>query len=154
MVTVRFVHFLGSALWIGGTAAAILLTMSARRESALIRAGMYRSLTQVHTLVIGLGALLTLGSGVIWTMTSVQSGSVEETPLSVGVWIMQGAGVIGGVLVLLVGIPTAVRLGGLAEPTEDGRLLPAVDLYSRRQMVVSCVGGALAVLSLFTVVVL
>jgi hypothetical protein len=154
MVTVRFVHFFGSALWIGGTAAAVLLAASAGRESAPVRAGVYRLLTHVHTLVVGLGALLTVGSGVIWTMLLVQSGAVEETPLSVGVWIMQGAGVVGGALVLLVGIPTAVRLGGLAVPTKDGGLLPAVNLYSRRQMAVSCIGGGLAVLSLFTGVVL
>jgi len=154
MLTVRFVHFLGSGLWIGGAAAAILLAINMRRESAVIQASLYRLLTQVHTLVIGLGALLTLGTGVIWTMLLAQSGAAEEAAPSVGVWIMQGAGLIGGALVLLVGVPTAAKLGGLAVPTDDGRLLPAVDHYRRRQMLVSCVAGALAVLSLFTGVVL
>ncbi|KPJ83337.1 MAG: hypothetical protein AMS18_17520, partial [Gemmatimonas sp. SG8_17] len=87
MLTVRFVHFLGSGLWIGGAAAAILLAINMRRESAVIQASLYRLLTQVHTLVIGLGALLTLGTGVIWTMLLAQSGAAEEAAPSVGVWI-------------------------------------------------------------------
>ena len=154
MLTVRFVHFFGSALWIGGVAAAILLAVNVRRESAVIQAGMYRLLTQVHTFIIGLGALLTLGTGVVWTMLLVQNEAAGSAPPSIGVWIMQGAGLIGGALVLLVGIPTAVKLGGLAVVTDDGHLLPAVDHYRRREILVSCVAGTLAVLSLFTGVVL
>jgi hypothetical protein len=67
---------------------------------------------------------------------------------------MQATGLAGGVLVLLVAIPTAMKLGGLAVATEAGRLLPVFDHYRRRQMIVSSVAGALAVVSLFTGVVL
>ncbi|UCG86708.1 MAG: hypothetical protein JSW71_22895 [Gemmatimonadota bacterium] len=154
MLTVRFIHFLGSALWIGGAAAAILLAVNVRRESPVVQAVVYRLLTQVHTLVVGLGALLTLGTGIVWTMLLVQNGAAENTVPSIGVWIMQGAGLIGGALVLLVGVPTAVKLGGIAVPTDDGRLLPAVDRYSRRLVLISYVAGVLALLSLFTGVVL
>jgi hypothetical protein len=154
MDIVRFAHFLGSALWIGGALTAMVLAIRSRGESAEIQAGLFRMLTQVHTLVIGLGALLTLGTGVLWTMWLVQDGGPEATAPSIGVWIMQATGLVGGVLVLLVAIPTAMKLGGLAVATEDGRLLPVFDHYRRRQMIVSSVAGALAVVSLFTGVVL
>jgi len=156
MDTVRFIHFLGSAMWIGGALAAMVLAIRSRGESTEIQAGLFRLMTQVHTLVIGLGALMTLGSGVLWTMWLSQEGGAEATAAapSVGVWIMQATGLVGGALVLLVAIPTAVKLGGLAVTTEDGFLLPAFAHYRRRQMIVSSTAGVLAVLSLFTGVVL
>ena len=154
MAFVRFLHFLGTALWIGGAAAAILLTMRVRHESIVAQAAVYRLLRPIHTVVIGLGAVLTVGTGVVWTMWLVQSGQAESSAPTVGLWVMEGAGLIGGALVLLVGIPTAIKLGGLAVLTDDGRLLPVVGHYRRRQMQVSFVGGALALLALFTGVVL
>ena len=154
MAFVRFLHFLGTALWIGGAAAAILLTIRVRHESIVAQAAVYRLLRPIHTVVIGLGAVLTVGTGVVWTMWLVQSGQAESSAPTVGLWVMEGAGLIGGALVLLVGIPTAIKLGGLAVLTDDGQLLPVVDHYRRRQMQVSLVGGALALLALFTGVVL
>jgi hypothetical protein len=153
MDTIRFIHFLGSAMWIGGALAAMVLAIKSRGESAEIQAGLFRMLTQVHTLVIGLGALLTLGSGLMWTMWLVQGGGTEATTPSVGVWMMQATGLVGGALVLLVAVPTAVKLGGLAVTTEEGHLLPAFAHYRRRQLIVSSTAGVLAVLSLFTGVV-
>ncbi len=154
MLMVRFVHFLGSALWIGGALAAMVMAVGSRRESVEVRAGIFRLLTRVQTTVIGLGALLTLGSGILWTMWLIQSGGAEGGVLSPGVWVMQLAGLVGGVLVLFVAVPTAVKMGRLAVPTDDGHLLPVFEAFRKRQMVVSSVAGTLAVVSLFAGVVL
>jgi hypothetical protein len=151
---VRFVHFLGYAMWIGGAMAAMLLAINSRRESVEVRAGVFRLLTQVQTLIVGLGALLTLGTGVLWSMAMVQDGGQDAAAATVGTWIMQGTGLLGGVLVLLVTVPTAVKLGGLAVTTEEGTMLPAFEYYRRRQAAVSLTAGILAVLSLFTGVML
>ncbi len=153
MLVVRFLHFLGTALWIGGALVAIMLAIKAQGESADVRTSVARMLTQVHTLVIGMGALLTVGTGVAWIMMLVQGGDSGATPTP-GVWIMQVAGLMGGVLVLLVAIPAAVKMGGLAVLTDDGRTLPAFDYYHRRLIRVSSVALALAAISLFTGVVL
>jgi len=153
MLVVRFLHFLGTALWIGGAVVAIMLAIKAQGEAVEVRASVARMLTQVHTLVIGMGALLTVGTGIVWIMMLVQGGEPEAAPTP-GVWIMQAAGLIGGALVLLVAIPAAVKLGGLSVTTDDGKLLPAFDYYHRRLMQVSIVALVLAVLSLFTGVVL
>jgi len=153
MLVVRFLHFLGTALWIGGALVAIMLAIKAQGESADVRTSVARMLTQVHTLVIGMGALLTVGTGVALIMMLVQGGDSGATPTP-GVWIMQVAGLMGGVLVLLVAIPAAVKMGGLAVLTDDGRTLPAFDYYHRRLIRVSSVALALAAISLFTGVVL
>lgn len=151
---VRFIHFLGLAMWIGGALAAMLLAFNSRRETVEVRAGMFRLMTQVQTLIVGLGALLTLGTGILWSMALAQNGGADGNAATMGTWIMQGTGIIGGVLVLAVTVPTAVKLGGLAVTTEDGAMLPAFEFYQRRQTVVSLIATILAVISLFTGVVL
>ena len=153
MLVVRFVHFLGSALWIGGAVTAMVLAFGARRESVEVRVGLFRLLSQVQTLVIGLGALLTVGTGIVWSMWLVQNGG-ESSTHSIGLWLMQGLGLLGAVLVLFVAVPTAVKVGGLAVTTDDGQVLPAFEYLRRREVVVSSVATVLAVLSLFTGVVL
>ena len=74
MRPVLFVHILGTAMWIGGGLAGMLLAFSARDESPQVRAGAFRILARLHTMVIGFGALLVLGSGVILTMTMYSEG--------------------------------------------------------------------------------
>jgi hypothetical protein len=153
MLIVRFIHFMGSALWIGGAVTAMVLAFGARRESVEVRLGLFRLLTQVQTLVIGLGALLTVGTGIVWSMWLVQDGGEAGTH-SIGLWLMQGLGLLGAVLVLFVAVPTAVKVGGLAVATDDGQVLPAFEYLRRRQVLVSSAATILAILSLFTGVVL
>ena len=140
---VVFAHLLGSALWIGGALAAMVIAIGVKGEQAAVRAGVFRLLAKVHTLVIGVGAMLAVSTGVVLTM-SLSSEAMRDPRL----WVMQGAGLLGGVLVLFVGLPTAVKMGGLAVMQEDGQLLPAFELYRKRQAVVSSIAGALAIVAL------
>lgn len=153
MLLTRFLHFVGSALWIGGALAAMVMALSARKESAEIRAGVFRQLVNVHTTVIGTGALITVGTGLLLTMWLAQSAGGDALS-SPGIWIMQLTGLVGGLLVLLIGLPTAVKMSGLAMPMENGELLPAFERYRKRQAWVSSVAGVLALLSLFAGTVL
>ncbi len=148
MLITRFLHFVGSALWIGGAFAAMVLAVSARNEPAEIRAGMYRLLVHVHTVIIGIGALLVVGTGLLMTMWLAQSagGDALSQPR---IWIMQAAGFVGGLLVLLIGLPTAVKMGALAVPTESGEMLSEFERYRKRQAWVSSVSGVLALIALF-----
>ena len=66
----------------------------------------------------------------------------------------QAAGFVGGLLVLLIGLPTAVKMGALAVPTESGEMLSAFERYRKRQAWVSSVSGVLALLALFAGTVL
>ncbi len=153
MLITRFLHFVGSALWIGGALAAMVMAIACRSEPAKVRAGVFRALVNVHTTVIGMGALLAVGTGLLMTMWLAQSagGDALSQPR---IWVMQLTGIVGGFLVLLVGLPTAVKMGGLAVPTDDDNMLPEFERYRKRQAVVSSVAGVLAVLSLFAGTVL
>lgn len=147
---VRFVHYLGSCMWIGGAVAALLLMANAERESVDVKVGAYRLLTQVQTLLVGIGALLTLGTGVVWSMSLARDAGGGGGAATMGTWIMLATGAIGGVLVLVVVVPTAVKLGGLAVTTDAGATLPAFEYYRRRLSVVSIIATVLAILSLLT----
>ena len=153
MLVARFVHILGVCLWIGGAVAALVLVVGSRAESVDVRAGVYRLLVRIHSLVIAVGALLTVGTGLLLTMWLMQraGGEVLAAPR---MWVMQGAGLLGGLLVLLVGLPTAVKMGNLAVPGERGEMLPQFERYRKRQAIVSSVAGVLALVALFAAVVL
>jgi hypothetical protein len=147
MALLMFAHMLGVALWIGGGLAGMLVAYAAREESVEIRAGAFRILTRLHTMVIGTGALIVVGTGVllIMTMTSELSDLMRDPRL----WVMILAGLAAGLMVLFVGLPTATRMGALAVASAKGEMPPAFDRYRRRLGAISSVSGALAVLALF-----
>jgi hypothetical protein len=140
-------------MWIGAALAAMTLALGSRKESADVRAGVFRLLVTVHTTIIGVGALIAVGTGLLITMWLAQSagGDALAAPR---IWVMQVTGLVGGLLVLLVGLPTAVKMGGLSVPMEDGTMLPEFERYRKRQAVISSVAGVLAVLSMFAGTVL
>jgi hypothetical protein len=144
---VVFAHLMGFALWIGGSLAAMALAIAGRDESPAVRVGMYRLLAKVHTMVIGVGAMLVVGTGLLLTMRLSQGGAGDlmEQPR---LWVMQGAGLLGGALVLFVGLPTAVKLGGMAVVDDAGHTPPAFEVFRRRQAIVSSVAGVFALIAL------
>ncbi len=147
MSLIRFAHLLGFALWIGGAIAAMVLAIGARDEEPAVRVGVYRLLARVQTMVIGVGAILVVGTGLLLTMRLSQGGAGElmgEPRL----WVMQATGLLGGLMVLLIGLPTAIKLAGLAVADDQGQVPPAFDLYRRRQAIVSSVSGVLALIAL------
>ena len=153
MNVLLFIHLLGSALWIGGAIAAMVVALNARAEDGVVRAGAFRLLAPVHTLVIGPGALLVVASGLLLTMRFMTAGA-PELMAAPRIWVMQGAGLVGGLLVLLIGLPTAVKMGALAVPDAAGSLSESFERYRKRQAVVSSVAGVLALIALFASVLL
>lgn len=153
MTLVRFVHLLGMAMWLGGGLAAMVLAIFARREAPSARAVVHRLLSSVHSMVIALGALLTVASGLVLSMDLMTAGgaALMNQPR---VWLMQGAGLVGGLVVLLVGLPAAIKLGGVSVVDADGELPEAFEKYRRRNAMANAVGGTLALVALFAAVVL
>lgn len=153
MRLVLFIHFLGFVLWLGGGLAAMVVAMSAREEAPEVRAGAHRMLARVHSMIIGLGALLVVASGLLLSanLATTGRGAVLGLPY---MSVMQGAGLLGGLLVLFVGLPAAVKLGGLAVTDDNGNLSPAFERYRKRNALANAVAGGLALLALFAAVVL
>jgi hypothetical protein len=108
----------------------------------------YRLLARIQTSVVGLGALLVVASGFLMMMDYSTSG-LEIMMREPSRWVMVLVGLLAGVIVLFVALPTAVRMGGLAVTSESGAMPPAFEIYRRRLEVISYVAGALAIIALF-----
>ena len=92
----------------------------------------------MHKTIIAPGALLTVLSGLILTF-SVAGRTGELVGFNVWLVIMQGAGLVGALLVLLIGLPTAAKLARL-DPIGQGAAF-FDELRQRQKIVASIVGG-------------
>lgn len=147
MAFAQFLHLLGQALWIGGGLAAMTLAIASRNEDPAVKAGVYRLLARLNGVVIAPGALITVLSGLWLTMTMARRGRGAELG-EPGLAVMQGLGIVAGILVLLVALPTGNLLARVAEPDQTGRFPPVFERLRKRQAIVSSIAGALAVLAL------
>ena len=93
MLLIRFVHFLGMALWIGGMVAAMVLSVSARSATGAERNAAFRWAGRLYSLVVGPGALLTVVTGLVLTMSLAQrAGSqVMAQPSMRAMWVEVGS---------------------------------------------------------------
>ena len=139
-----FVHLLGFTMWLGGGLASMVAGIAAKREAREGLGAIARSQAAIHKAIIGPGALLAVLSGLILTF-SVSSRMGELIGPSPWLMVMQGAGLLGALLVLLIGLPTASKLARL-DPT--GQAAGYFDELRRRQRVVGSIAGTLALLAL------
>ncbi len=153
MLLIRFVHFLGMALWIGGMVAAMVLSVSARSATGAERNAAFRWAGRLYSLVVGPGALLTVVTGLVLTMSLAQRAG-SQVMAQPSIWVMQVAGLVAGVLVLFVALPTSTHMARMADAAADGELPPSFGGMRRRLAMVVHVVAVLVVLSLFFVVVM
>jgi hypothetical protein len=103
-----------------------------------------RAQASIHKAVIAPGALLAVLSGLVLTF-SVSGRTGDLVGFNVWLMIMQGAGLLGALIVLLIGLPTAAKLSRL-DPAGPGATY--FDELRQRQKIVSSVAGTLALLAL------
>ena len=139
-----FLHILGFTLWIGGALAAMVAGIASKREDRAARGAVVRTQAAVQKLLVAPGALLAVLSGLMLTfsVTSLQGG---EPGFSFWLVLMQGAGIVGALIVLLVGLPTAARLARL-DP--EGPSAAYFDELRQRQRVVGSIAGVFALAAL------
>jgi hypothetical protein len=139
-----FLHILGFTLWIGGALAAMVAGVAGRREDRAGLGTVVRTQAAVQKLLVAPGALLAVLSGLMLTfrVTSVRGG---EAGFNIWLVLMQGAGILGALLVLLVGLPTAAKLARL-DPEGPGAAY--FDELRQRQRVVGSVAGVFALAAL------
>ncbi len=148
MLFVRFFHYLGIALWIGGWLAVVVVASGSRGEPVQAKVSISALLARVHTVVIAPGMLLSLGSGILWSMAIASGGAVESRVAPLGTWVMTGLGVVGGLIVAVVALPAALKLRAVAISGPDGRVLPVFDSQWRRLQIASAAAGVCALASL------
>jgi hypothetical protein len=139
-----FLHLLGFTMWLGGGLAVMVAGVASKREERAGLGAVVRTQAAVYKAIIGPGALLAVLSGLMLTF-SVSARIGELVGFSVWLLIMQGAGVLGALVVLLIGLPTAAKLSRL-DPVGSGAAY--FDELRQRQRVVGSVSGTLALLAL------
>ncbi len=139
-----FFHLLGFTLWLGGSLGAMVAGIAASREDRPGLGAVVRSQAAIQKTIVAPGALLTVLSGLILTFSVTGRGG-ELVGFSLPLVVMQGAGLLGALIVLLVGLPTASKLGRL---DASGPSAAYFDELRQRQRVVSSIAGVLAVIAL------
>lgn len=138
-----FLHLLGFTLWLGGGFASMVAGIAAKREDRHGLGAVVRSQAALQRVLIAPGALLTVLSGLILTF-SVTGRTGDLVGFSFWLVLMQGTGIVGALVALLVGLPTATRLARL-DPAANAAYF---DELRQRQKVVASIAGALAFIAL------
>jgi hypothetical protein len=139
----RFLHFLGFAMWMGGGWATMALTLRSRKDTPATRAGLFRIMPAAFG-VMAAGAVVTVASG-LGLAVFLMSQGLSQRMGDPGVIIMQTSGLLAALLLLIVGWPTSRKLSALAATDP---LPPQFESLRRRQAAVSSVAGILGLLAL------
>jgi hypothetical protein len=137
-----FLHFFGFVFWIGGSLAAMVAGIAARGETRSALGAVARSQSAITRLLIAPGALATVISGLLLTFRN--SGGIYPGA-NLGLILMQGAGLVGGLITLLITVPTVSKLGRL-DP--EGKTAAYFDELRQRHRLVASIAGVLALTAL------
>jgi hypothetical protein len=139
-----FLHLLGFTMWLGGGLASMVAGIAAQREDRQGLGAVVRSQAALQRILVAPGALLTVLSGLILTF-AVTGRTGDLAGFSFWLVVMQGTGIIGALISLLVGLPTATRLARL-DPA--GANAAFFDELRQRQRMVASIAGVLALIAL------
>jgi len=139
-----FLHFFGQVLWLGAGLGSMVYGIVGKKEPAAVLAAIARGQVAVHKLLIGPGAFLMILSGVMLSLRMYGSAMCGMAP-TVWMMVMQGAGLLGALIVLAFGMPTIARLGRVSP---EGPTAPLYQAIRRRHVAISIVSGTLGLLAL------
>jgi hypothetical protein len=139
-----FLHLLGFTMWLGGGFASMAAGIAAKREDRAGLGAIVRSQAAVWKAIIAPGAILAVLSGLMLTF-SVAGRMGELVGFNNWLIVMQSTGLLGALLVLLIGLPTAARLARL-DPMGQGAAY--FDELRQRQKIVASASGTLALVAL------
>lgn len=139
-----FLHFFGQVLWLGAGLGSMVYGIVGKNEPGAVLAGIARGQVAVHKLLIGPGAFLMILSGVVLSLRMYGSAMSGMAP-TVWMMVMQGAGLLGALIVLAFGMPTVARLGRVSP---EGQTAPLYQAIRRRHVAISIVSGTLGLLAL------
>jgi hypothetical protein len=139
-----FLHIIGFTMWIGGGLASMVAGIVSKAEERARLGAVIRAQAAVQKVLVAPGALLTVLSGLMLTfaVTSLRGG---EMGFSIWLVLMQGAGLVGALIVLLVGLPTSSKLVRI-DPV--GPNAAYFDELRQRQRITSSIAGVFALAAL------
>jgi hypothetical protein len=142
-------HLVGLVLWLGGAFASMVVGVASRREAPELFAVVARLQAAITRRIVAPGAALVLLSGLWLTVERYPGAAMAQA--SPWLFVMQAAGVIGVLVVLLAALPTAAKLSRI---DADGDTRPLFLLLRKRQSVVGSIAGTLALIALISAVML
>jgi hypothetical protein len=138
------VHMLGFTLWIGGGMATMVAGVVAKKFAPGERLKAYKVTGAIQRMLVGPGAAAVVFSGVVMLLSGqfMHSGEMPA-------WLnaMMGAGILGGLVAVIVSVPTASRLGHLE--LQGGQLPDSFAALRKRQVISATIAGSLALIALF-----
>ena len=139
-----FLHLFGFVLWMGGGIAAMQLGIAMRRVPRSELALMAQLQGRLLRGQILPGALLVVISGLLLTL-QLYGSATATAGFPTTLMVMQGAGLLGAAIVLIVMLPTGARLGRL-DPV--GEQAPLFDALRKRAAMAGALTGILALVAL------
>ncbi len=138
-----FLHLLGFTMWLGGAIAAMIMGIAAKREDRHGLGAVVRAQGTLMKVAIAPGALLAVLSGLMLTF---QISGADLPGFSIWLMLMQGTGLVAGLLTLLIALPTATKLSRLDPAGDTARYF---DELRQRQRIVGSISGMLGLVALF-----
>ena len=139
-----FLHLFGFVLWIGGGVSAMNLAIAMRRAARNELALLVQLQARMFRAQILPGAVLVVITGLLLTL-QLYGSATATAGFPVALMMMQGAGLLGAALVLVVMLPTSARLGRL-DPV--GAQAPLFDQLRKRIALAGSLAGVLALVAL------
>lgn len=139
-----FLHVLGYVLWLGGGFAAMQVGMAMRRAPRAELGSLIGVQVRLLRVQILPGSVLVVLSGILLTLR-LYGSATATAGYPTGLMVMQGAGLLGAIVVLVVMLPTVSRIARL-DP--QGPQAPLFDALRNKAAVGGMVAGLLGLLAL------
>ena len=136
-------HLLGVVAWMGGAFSMMALSMAAAAEARNHLALVVRLQGALVRGLVLPGAVMAVASGLMLTLSMYGQAASMGVPRRL--MVMQGAGILAAVIVLVVIVPTAARIQRL-DPV--GEYAPLFDALRRRLRLAGMVSGVLGLIAL------
>jgi hypothetical protein len=146
---VVLLHLLGFVLWLGGALASMVVGAASRREAPEVFTAVARLQGAITRRIVAPGAAVALLSGLVLTADRYPGAAMAQA--SPWLFVMQAAGAIGALVVLLAALPTAAKLSRI---DAQGDTAPLFLLLRKRQSIMSSIAGTLALVALIAAVML
>jgi hypothetical protein len=104
----RFLHWVGIAMWLGAQFTFMVWGPQTKASSLEAWAHTWKTLAKVQGFIVAPAAALATITGIVMTMQLV--GRQTELGQSTSLWLMQGFGLLAGVLAVAVVTPLANRI--------------------------------------------
>lgn len=142
-----FLHLAGMVMWLGGGLAVMFAGIASKQLPREQLGTVARLFAVIHARVIGPGAALVVLTGLVLTMELMSAlGAGAGGTISPWIMSMQGAGLVGAALVIVVSVPASMRAARLDPVTQAA----AFDGLRTRLRIVGAVSGLLGFIALFS----